>query len=359
MSSSERRSWSVGDVRQLVEGRGGGSGLWQLEGRLIALGTGRQLARLVGVEEVLVSQPVRKLSQSESIQVKQLARTDLDSPNEIHSTQVTVPHVTHDAVMLVRHSLFYTQNDSDSLMQTFRFRPTSPARTVVPVLPPASRVRIARTEDGGASLTRSIVVTDKGKKQNTANGGEKSSDDEVIATAELNVSRDRTIGFGFRRMLCASWGFIGRRVRIASGAPALPGVVEHCDYVLGRRDGVWHWSRVGRCPAWYGRGQCVTYLDARKVPAWHRLDENLRALLTGAGRSPLRSEISNLIDSDPPGTGSENFVASRLERPSQVAVSQDSQARKTDTSSGSITATQAGSQKGDIHRRRRKIFGLI
>lgn len=352
MGTDGEKNWSVDNVRQLVEGRGGGSGLWQLEGRLVALGTGRQLARLVGVEEVVITQPVRKLSQSEDMQVKRLANSDATFPDGIDHMQVAIPPTTHDAVMLIRHSLFYKENESDSLMRTFRFRPTSPARLVSPILPSASSVRVALNNDGSAKLTRTFVIDNPPKNKQARQEDQEDVEGTIVASANLSVGNGGSLGVGLRRMLCASWSFIGRRVRIASGAPALPGVVEQCDYVLGRRDGVWHWSRVGRCPPWYGRGQCVTYLDARKVPAWHMLDENVRTFLAGAGRTSLRTERAL--------TGAQH---------SEVDSNSKGFSQQTESSGLVATNSSIGNQKSRTapvdqapqakHQRRRKFMGIF
>lgn len=352
MGTDGEKNWCVDNVRQLVEGRGGGSGLWQLEGRLVALGTGRQLARLVGVEEVVITQPVRKLPQSKDIQVKRLANSDATSPDGIDPMQVTVPPTTHDAELLIRHSLFYKENESDSLMRTFRFRPTSPARLVSPILPSASSVRVALNNDGSAKLTRTFVIDNVPKSKQAGQGDQEDVEGKIVASANLSVGNGGSLGFGLRRMLCASWSFIGRRVRIASGAPALPGVVEQCDYVLGRRDGVWHWSRVGRCPPWYGRGQCVTYLDARKVPAWRMLDDNLRTLLTGAGRTPLRTERA-LKGAQLSDVHSDSEEISRQTEPSGLVATNSSNSNQKSRTAPVVQTPQAK------HQRRRKFLGIF
>lgn len=352
MGGDGEKNWSVANMRQLVEGRGGGSGLWQLEGRLVALGTGRQLARLSGVEEVVITQPVRKLPQSKSVEVKRLANSDSIHPNDVGNMQVTIPPITHDAVMLIRHSLFYKQNNSDSVMRTFRFRPTSPARPVSPILPSASSVRVALDDDGSAKLTRTFIIDDPLKSKRARRKGEQEdTEGKLVASAKLSVGTGGSLGVGLRRMLCASWSFIGRRVRAASGAPALPGVVEQCDYVLGRRDGVWHWSRVGRCPPWYGRGQCVTYLDARKVPAWHMLDENLRALLRGAGRVPLRTEMALKSARNPNDLDSEDDH--HQSEPSELVATNSGNVNQKSGAASHVHAPQAK------HERRRKILGVF
>lgn len=335
LAENETAQWSVRDVNEIVESRGRGGGVWHLKGSVIALATGRVLANINGVEEVRISQPLRRQPKAHGKNGKEVMETEVKtktlplSPDATAGELKTAPHITHSAELLVRNSLFFT-TEAGALMREFRLRPTTVARKVGPVLSQATRVSIRRRSDGTVSMMRasqaggSVVETDM---QRGASG---------IPTADP------------RDMLCASWRFIGRRVS-SGGSTSLPGVVERCDYVVGRRQGVWHWSGVGRCPSWYGRGQCVTYLEGRKVPTWRLLDDRVRAFLAEAGRPPLATDSST---SDRPdsntilarGTGpSTGLSAGAPDGSKQVALRDSKSAR--------------GSASG--RQRRKKIFGFF
>lgn len=332
--SAKTTRWSARDVNDLVESRGRGGGLWHLQGSIVALATGRILANINGIEEVHISQPLRRQSRRRGKKADAANMPSKTLPITENATTTDVkmaPEVTHAAELLVRDSLFYT-TESGALMREFRLRPTTVARRVDAVLPGSTRVSIRRREDGSVVLRRE--------------GGE-----DVVAHAETVIRRGtRELGSGLRGILCASWAFIGRRVS-TGGATALPGVVERCDYVMGRRNGVWHWSRVGRCPSWYGRGQCVTYLEARKIPTWQLLDERVRGFLEDVGRPPFSGEMPATPQKDgkeKQGPGAEEGLE-LLAR------------RNGDADTVASTAVGDGGQQngGKSRQRRRKWFGLF
>lgn len=278
-------------MSDLVQSRGGGSGLWRLEGSVIALATGRVLAGVSGVEEVRVTRRMHRVREKATSRRLPLPS---DEDGDGRDKKEKAP-ITHAATLLVRDSLLYTRPDSDDKLAEFRLRPTTPARRVDPILPAATRLRIARRRDGSVEFVRLMDDTNKDDDGNADNaqgaGG---------GARTMMRGGPRRLGAGMNRLLVASWGYVGRRVHTGNGSKSgggvsLPGVVERCDYTVARHDGVWHWSRIGRCPPWYGRGQCVTYLTARKVPAWRDVDPVVRTFLQQAGRIPL-AKMTNTND---------------------------------------------------------------
>lgn len=311
-------------MNDLVQSRGGGSGLWRLEGNIVALATGRVLAGVLGVEEVKVARPMHRV---EPKNVGKSKRLPLDGSTD---SKDQAP-ITHAATLLVRNSLLYTQPDSNSTMTEFRLRPTTPARRVDPVLPNASRVRVARRSDGTVEFARlSNAKANEGNANNNSVNDDVDDDSDtngnangVLATRTVMRGGPRHLGAGMRRLLVASWAYVGRRVSTTpssrSGAPAFPAVVERCDYTVSRHTGVWYWSRVGRCPPWYGRGQCVTYLTANKVANWRDIDPTIRTLLAQTGRTPLAqrpqrtegSDIGEAADNESVAKSTQTLVQSR------------------------------------------------
>ncbi|CAN8075802.1 unnamed protein product [Agarophyton chilense] len=258
MPSSRRMpGWRPRDVDDFLQSRcTGSSAVWQLEGQLIALNTGRVLARVVGVQEALLEKPLRKITSSAPKSLRLSQKNDSKRSHE---------PLTHAGALIVRDTIFYTDDDGLKLTQ-FRFRPTSVARRVSPVLGCAGRVSVGR------SLDRSMVLS--------------RSRDETQLFTTISTPPLRMNG-----MLKTGWSFIGRRVKGANGM-SNPGVVEKFELVADRREGSWNWSGVGRCPSWYGRGQCVTYLNAKRVLP-RELDNRVKLWMKEVGRSPLR-----IVDAD-------------------------------------------------------------
>lgn len=355
--------WSVRDVKDFVEARSSGAGLWQLQGSLIALSTGRRLASITGVEEVRLCESVRRHKNRNPRKSSASSATRVALPLEDGGDADATPkddRVTHTARMLVRDSLFFT-TERGGLMREFRLRPTIAPRRVSHVLPGPSGVRVERRADGSVRLSRRDGRWPSGAGATDAAGV--AADDEAAADGEngsagaqggrpvvhtLLQEAPRRVDVGMRSMLSGAWGFVGRRVK--SGAVSLPGVVEHCDFVLGRHHGVWNWSRVGRCPSWYGRGQCVMYLSARKVSGWSGLDEGVRAFMGETGRARLRA-------SDMEGEGE-----AETEAEMEGAGGSD-KAEGGGSSGGTVVARGGGDsgagECGEKKAPRRRLFGFI
>ncbi|CDF37517.1 unnamed protein product [Chondrus crispus] len=268
--------WRPEDVRDLVSARSGGGGVWECSGTLIALGNGRELAHVEGIEEVLLEKRFQNTTDAESKQ------------SVIHLTSSTggrlrAPNaLTHAATLLVRSSLFYTGLVAPhKKMNEFRYRPTTPARRVDAILSPPARVVVARDDAGGLVLTRK-----RAGHPDVAT---------VIDTAPRRV----------RRQLAAAWTYVGRRAAQKNTGLTTPAVVERCDYTVTKEGGTWAWTRVGRCPAWYGRGQCVTYLSARRLDGgWRDVDDRVKEWMRVEGRTgPFCQDdveaaaVTNLVES--------------------------------------------------------------
>ncbi|KAI0559884.1 hypothetical protein FGB62_132g024 [Gracilaria domingensis] len=256
-SSRSMPGWRPRDVNEFLQSRcSGSSAVWQLEGQLIALNTGRVLARVVGVQETLLDQPFKKVT---ALAPKSLRLSSKDASKHSHEP------LTHSGALVVRDTIFYT--DSKGLKMTqFRFRPTSVARRVSPVLGRAGRVTIGRSTDESMVLSRSR--------------------DEAQLFTTVTTPPLRMNG-----LLKTGWSFIGRRVKGMNGV-SNPGVVEKFELVAGRGAGSWNWSGVGRCPSWYGRGQCVMFLNAKRVRP-RELDNRVRLWMKEVGRRNLR-----IVDAD-------------------------------------------------------------
>lgn len=253
--------WQPRDVNDFVQARVCGSrAIWQLDGQLIALNTGRVLSHVVGVQETLLETPLRTNSESPP---KRLPLPD-------GSTRQSHAPLTHSAKIVVRDSIFYTDKKGKRMTQ-FRFRPTSVARRVSPVLGRAGRVTIARTADESMVLSRSR--------------------DETRLFTMITNPPHRING-----LLQTGWSYIGRRVKGLNGI-SNPGIVEQFDFVAGRRGGTWNWSGVGRCPSWYGRGQCVMYLNAKCVRP-QDLDDRLKTWMKEANRSTLQIADADRAERD-------------------------------------------------------------
>lgn len=244
-------AWRPQDVNDLAVARSCGKGLWSISGTLIALGNGRQLARISGIEEVILERPLYKEPPSQN------AVTRLTSSTSEQSQALRT--ITHSVSLIVRSSLFYTKLCAPhERMREFRYRPTTPVRRVDPVLVPASRVLISRDDVGRMVLSRH------------RNGSE--------ATITIEDAPERRDG-----KLITGWTFVGKRLT-KQGSVAGVAVVERYDYQVGKRGGNWRWTRVGKCPAWYGQGQCAMFLNGRKLREWEPMDKNVKKWMTDEGR---------------------------------------------------------------------------
>lgn len=240
--SSKDGGWTTSTAREFVEARSRSGGTWALRGELIALGTGRVLANLEGIEEIRVSMPW-SAKKEQAMVLSGGAGT----------------RISHAAAVLSRTSLFYTDPHGNRLKK-FRFRPTTPAREVTPVLTPVKEMQIALDTSGALVLDKSGARV-------------------VLPPPE------RARGF-----LAASWAYVGRRIGKGS-APRRPAVVETYNYALDNQGGLLTWTRVGTCPPWYGSGQCLTHLHGTRVKGgWAKIDTRLKAWLRDVGRpNPLSS----------------------------------------------------------------------
>lgn len=264
-------AWSARDVCQLVQSRGGCGGLWKLEGKIIALATGRKLANLSGVEEVQIHKSLHRLptNDSNSARMKTKRLSLSTSPSQEGGEEEEVFQTTHEAALDIRTSLLYTDPETEKPMSEFRFRPTSVARSVFHILPETSRVNIRRYENGSLKMQNDATkrVTEVSKKSHSSKGG----------------------------MMNMTWEFIGRRVK-SPGGLSTPGVVEMCGYTTSGDKGssAWQWTRVGRCPAWYGRGLCITYVSGEKVKHWNDIDENVTHFFKRTNRNPVFTKNRNV-----------------------------------------------------------------
>lgn len=240
-------AWTPRDINDLLDARSAQGGTWALSGTLVALGTGRILANLRGLEEVVLETPLRPVKSPQN------APVPLTGARE-------QKQLTHSARIIVRKTLFYTQpTRPNQKMDVYRYRPTTVPHAVHPILSPATRVLVSRDEEGKMILTR-----------------------EGLSTVSTAV---RTAPSRLRGVLSASWLYVGRGNAASPGTPKRPGVVEHYDYVSGSFGGVLHWVRVGRCPAWYGGGQCATYLTGRRLEkGWRGIDTALKSWMKSVGR---------------------------------------------------------------------------
>lgn len=249
----DSEKWTPALVRKFMGGRAGDGGVWSMRGGVIALGNGRRLADIVGVEEVLVSHSLVALQPSQT------------SPLAASEPVNNAPE-THGAELISRTSLFYVEPGTRRRMRSFRFRPTTRARAVPPVLAPPSRLALALDAAGGLLLQR--------------------------GPARVRLAQREQYPH-----LRVAWSYIGRQQSAKPKAvPTRPAVVETYDYNVDRRAASLSWSRVGRCPSWYGPGQCLTYLHGTRVRGgWRALDVAVKSWLAEVGlRAPL--SIADLSD---------------------------------------------------------------
>lgn len=239
-------SWTPSAVKRFVLGRSGDGGVWSLHGGLIALGNGRRLADIVGVEEYVISQEFAAHSRDD-VRLS-LAASDPEEPPA---------DLTHSAELVSRTSLFYVEPGSRRRMRSFRFRPTTRARTVDPVAPPPTSLSVSLDSVGALTLQRGLA--------------------RVRVPFSTNHPH-----------LQAAWAYVGR-LASKKNAPSRPSVVETYDYSVNRGASSLAWSRVGKCPSWYGSGQCLTYLHGSRVRGgWRSLDVAVKGWLAEIGRkSPL------------------------------------------------------------------------
>ncbi len=207
----------------------------------MALGNGRVLADILGVDECVMSQDVTAVRGD-----RQLAGGAVKP--------------SHDAMLLSRCALFYVEPGTRRRMRSFRYRPTTPARAVAPAVTQPSVLRVT-LENGGMGLER--------------------------GPARVVVNAAATGG----GVLRAAWAYVARPLS-GGGRPNRPGAVETFDYSVSRDGCTMAWSRVSKCPSWYGGGQCLTYLNGTRVKGgWERLDQVIKLWLREVGRDkPLEAK---------------------------------------------------------------------
>jgi hypothetical protein len=252
----------VRDLSDLVSARSGGGGVWEYSGELVALGSGRVLAGIRGIEEIVQESPVRRVAPGSELnqrKVQPLAGSPL---------RTTYPALTHASRLVTRKTLFYVDPLSGEKMDVFRFRPTAPPRAVFPILTPAAMLQFALD-------ARSQLVLLRG-----ASG----------ADPRLVVPGPPLRPFG--AVLSAAWTYVGRSAAQTSAkTPNKPGVVEEYHLVAGKDGGAATWVRYGKCPSWYSGGHCMMSLRSVRVKDGRQgLDKRLQSWLASVDRrKPLCS----------------------------------------------------------------------
>jgi hypothetical protein len=268
--------WSTRDLSDLVSARSGGGGVWEYSGELVALGSGRVLACVRGIEEIVRETPVQRVGQgSELNEVK--ARPLQGSPQ-----REVYPAITHASRIVTRKTLFYVDPISGEKMDIFRFRPTAPPRPVFPIVTPAALLQLALDARSQLVLLRGSSVVDPRL---------------VVQGPPLRP---------FSGVLSAAWTYVGRSAaQVSAKTPNKPGVVEEYHLVAGKDGGASTWVRYGKCPSWYSGGQCMMSLRSVRVKDGRRgLDQRLRSWLAAVDRQkPLRAQDAVKTNPERPQAG--------------------------------------------------------
>lgn len=269
--------WRPRDLKDYVAARTVDGGIWELSGELIAMGTGRVLAKVRGVEEVVCASNVRRVAGVND------QNSSFNLPGS--PSAPAAPRLTHSAQIVSRKTLFYVDPSSGERMTVFRYRPTAPPRPVFPILSPPARIDVAIDVDSRLVISRPVPSADKQKHSPPLRASLRS----VIGEPPLRP---------FRGMLSMCWTFIGRGAAHATSAktPNKPGVIEEYHYMLGQHGGVGSWVRLGRCPSWYSGGQCMMKLRSVRIKGGAKgLNENLQSWLAKFDRSKaLRADDADL-----------------------------------------------------------------
>lgn len=355
--------WTLRDLRTLVLGRSSDGGIWECRGTVVALGNGRVLAGVVGVEEVVLASPVRAIGQREwwsLFNKKDPGLQPLVLPGGEESVgrgSISTP-LTHSGEMVTRSSLFYTLPDNGERMDVFRYRPTAPPRRVRPILSPVRRVTVGVDAEGRLVMER---------------GGAKT----VIEEGPKEVGERGKGG------MAAGWSYVGR-ARVpkkgvkgkvpTTGGVERPGSLERFGYVLGKGrgvGGVFTWSRVGRCPSWYGGGMCVTYLEGVRVGGGLRnIDGKIRTWMGAVGRGdglakqlrggPLKSGRSSIQKAEGGNEDDAIVVSPPAQRRSPARAVSDIQVKAIVADRAADNATSRNRQGSkEVVARRRKFMGLF
>lgn len=248
-------NWGVGDVKALVSARAGrGKATWEIDGTVISASTGRKICDIRGIEEIILERPFHRHAAAKKTHSQTVKLTQQENNHVVNS----IPDISHSARLVARASLFYTTGDA--ILREFRHNPTAVRRIVHQPLGAARRVTMARGKGG------ELIVRREGRNERWA-----------------VASRCDQVG----RAVAGGWGFVGRRIDTGNKGISSPGIVERADIIGGHDGARWVWSGVGRCPAWYGRGICVTFLTARRVKNAH-IESPVRAWMAEFGISSLQ-----------------------------------------------------------------------
>jgi hypothetical protein len=268
--------WSVRDLSDLVSARSGGGGVWEYSGELVALGSGRVLAGIRGIEEIVQDSPVQRVAPESELNELKVRPLSGSPPRATH------PALTHASRLVTRKTLFYVDPLSGDKMDVFRFRPTAPPRPVFPILSPAAMLQFALDAKSQLVLLRGLTGADP----------------------RLVVPGPPIRPFG--AVLSAAWTYVGRSAAQTSAkTPNKPGVVEEYHLVAGKDGGAATWVRYGKCPSWYSGGQCIMSLRSVRVKDGRQgLDKRLQSWLTTVDRQkPLCAQDAVRAPSERPQQG--------------------------------------------------------
>jgi hypothetical protein len=285
--------WTVKDVSDLVAARAGGGGVWEYSGELISTANGRVLARISDVEEVVIASPLRALPKPSVAGPKNPAALDRAKPRALPGSphRVSAAALTHAARIVTRKTIFYTDPATGARLDVFRYRPTAPPRAVYPIVAPAAALDVALDAESRLVLTRAARPLSAPPPTTPAAAAAAAA---VAAAARVTVTAPPLRPM--RDVLSAAWTYVGvntaARADKSSKTPNRPGVIEEYSYAAGRAGGTGSWVRVGKCPSWYGGGQCVMSLRSVRVKGGRAgLDIRLRRWLAAVNRSiPLTIE---------------------------------------------------------------------
>ena len=304
-------SWSVPELQRLVESRAGsrlnGTRVWHWEGELVAVGTGRVLAGLEGVETVRLLSPLQKrerLIQRAEIDNGRDIAVVKDDNNSVENSKPADPVASaggtvirrersnnvgsgigrmderdgldYSAKVLGRKLFFYKDPDSKAFLTNWAYRPTAVKHPVSPIVYPFQ------------------VLTYGLKKDRAVIWSETSVGAKVRATAMRLMEAPRQLGKAMTLSIAYLSNKDGRstpnnasnhRRRIQIGASKVNSstgsrsntskFVEKFDFVLDKQNPAMFWMRHGKCPSWYGGGSCVTYMRATQKRSWMDLPKRL------------------------------------------------------------------------------------
>jgi hypothetical protein len=293
--------WTASDVCEFVDARAGGGGVWEYSGELVSMANGRVLAGISGVEEVVSARPLRAIPKPPAPDTDIATATRHSKPAALPGAAPRPlpgsPHrivdaaLTHSARIITRKTIFYTDPNTGAKLDTFRYRPTAPPRAVYPIVSPATALDVALDTEMRLVLTRAAPPKPVQAPTTVAAIAAAAA---AVASARLTVTAPplRPIP----GLLSANWTYVGVNVAargdMSNKTPNRPGVIEEYSYTAGRKGGAACWVRVGKCPSWYGGGQCMMSVRSMRVKGGREgLDNRLRQWLTSVGRSvPLTLE---------------------------------------------------------------------